>query len=227
MVSEIRIVERTHPTDYWNQTRNPIFNFNASGMNDTTGNCTLWTNVNTTWYKNESHKVTATNNSESTIIWTGSPMPENNSCVNYIIECIQSTKNTSVWDQLADTNSFISVYDKENKIIFIQSDITQGVQILKRSIFIKKMYDKGVAEFYFFAPHETFESSKEVFKNIVISFSTENVDQALPTEELKVAELEDDTEYSRTTMIALAAALLIIIAVIVRKMKLANRKKNS
>ena len=139
----------------------------------------------------------------------------------------QKLLNTSVWDQLADTNSFISVYDKENKIIFIQSDITQGVQILKRSIFIKKMYDKGVAEFYFFAPLETFESSKEVFKNIVISFSTENVDQALPTEELKVAEFDDDTDDSRTTMIALAAALLIIIVVIVRKMKLANRKKNS
>ena len=113
----------------------------------------------------------------------------------------------------------------ENKIIFIQSDLTQGTEIFKRSIFIKKMYDKGVAEFYFFAPLETFESSKEVFKNIVMSFSTENVNQALPTEELIVAEFDDDTDFSRTIMIALAAALLIIIAVVVRLKMAAKRNE--
>lgn len=137
----------------------------------------------------------------------------------------QELLQTSVWDHLADTSSIIPVYDKENKIIFIQSDLTQGVEIIKRSIFIKKMYDKGVAEFYFFAPLETFESSKEVFKNIVMSFSTENVNQALPTEELIVAEFDDDTDDSGTIMIALAAALLIIIAVIVRLKMAAKRKE--
>ncbi|MCH9025341.1 MAG: hypothetical protein IH931_08415 [candidate division Zixibacteria bacterium] len=137
----------------------------------------------------------------------------------------QKLLKTSVWDHLADTNSMVPVYDTENKIIFIQSDLTQGIEIIKRSIFIKKMYDKGVAEFYFFAPLETFESSKEVFKNIVMSFSTENVDQALPTEKLKVAEFDDDSDDSRTIMIALAAALLIIIAVIVRLKMAAKRKE--
>ena len=136
----------------------------------------------------------------------------------------QKLLKTSVWNHLADTNSIIPVYDMENKIIFIQSDLTQGTEIFKRSIFIKKMYDKGVAEFYFYAPPETFESSKEVFKNIVMSFSTENVEQALPTEKLKVAEFDDDSDDSGTIMIALAAALLIIIAVIVR-LKMAAKKE--
>ena len=136
----------------------------------------------------------------------------------------QKLLKTSVWDHLADTNSMVPVYDTENKIIFIQSDLTQGIEIIKRSIFIKKMYDKGVAEFYFFAPVETFESSKEVFKNILISFSTENVNQALPTEELKVAEFDDDTDIPSTIMITAAAALLIIIAIIVR-MKMAAKRK--
>ena len=137
----------------------------------------------------------------------------------------QKLLKKSVWEHLADTNSVNPVYDSENKIIFIQSDLTQGIEIIKRSIFIKKMYDKGVAEFYFFAPLDTFESSKEVFKNIVMSFSTENVNQALPTEELKVAEFDDDTDDSRTIMIALAAALLIIIAVIFRSKMAAKRKE--
>lgn len=136
----------------------------------------------------------------------------------------QELLKTSVWNHLADTNSINPVYDVENKIIFIQSDLTQGTEIFKRSIFIKKMYDKGVAEFYFYAPPETFESSKEVFKNIVMSFSTENVEQALPTEKLKVAEFDDDSDDSGTIMIALAAALLIIIAVIVR-LKMAAKKE--
>ena len=137
----------------------------------------------------------------------------------------QKLLKKSVWEHLADTNSVNPVYDSENKIIFIQSDFTQGIEIIKRSIFIKKMYDKGVAEFYFYAPVETFESSKEVFKNIVMSFSVENVIQALPTEKLKVAEFDDDTDDSRTIMIALAAALLIIIAVIFRSKMAAKRKE--
>ncbi|MEE8405492.1 MAG: hypothetical protein V3S17_08880 [candidate division Zixibacteria bacterium] len=136
----------------------------------------------------------------------------------------QKLLKTSVWNHLADTNSTNPVYDMENKIIFIQSDLTQGTEIFKRSIFIKKMYDKGVVEFYFYAPPETFESSKEVFKNIVMSFSTENVEQALPTEKLKVAEFDDDSDDSGTIMIALAAALLIIIAVIVH-LKMAAKKE--
>lgn len=136
----------------------------------------------------------------------------------------QKLMRTSAWDQLADTNSMVPVYDTENKIIFIQSDLTQGIEIIKRSVFIKKMYDKGVAEFYFFAPHETFESSKELIKNIVSSFSTENVEQALPTEKLKVADLDDDANISSTIMITAAAALLIIIVIIVR-MKMAAKRK--
>ena len=136
----------------------------------------------------------------------------------------QKLLKESVWNHLSDTNSAIPIYDEERKIIYIQTDLTQGTQIIKRSVFIKKMYDKGVAEFYFFSPLETFESSKEVFKNIVMSFSTENVNQALPTEELKVAEFDDDTEDSKTIMFAMAAVLIILLAIIVRKKRLAKKK---
>jgi len=128
------------------------------------------------------------------------------------------------WDHPADSSSIIPVYDPKNKIILIQSDITQNNQVIKKNVFVKKMYDKGVAEFYFFAPVEIFESSREVFKNIVMSFSTENINQALPKEEIKVAEIDDDSNEFRTIIIALAAALLIIIAVVVRSKKAAKRK---
>ena len=130
----------------------------------------------------------------------------------------------SAWEHLADSSSIAPVYDQENKIILIQSDITQDNQVIKRNVFVKKMYDKGVAEFYFFTTVESFKSSIEVFKNIVMSFSTENINQALPKEEVKVAEIDDDSNVSRTVIIAAVAALLIIITVTVRLRMAAKRK---
>ena len=136
----------------------------------------------------------------------------------------QKLLERSAWDHPSDSSSIVPVYDQENKIILIQSDITQDNQVIKRNLFVKKLYDRGVAEFYFFAPVESFESSKDVFKNIVMSFSTENINKALPKEEIKVAEIDDDSDDTRTIMITLAAALLIIIAVIMRSKMAAKRK---
>ena len=76
-----------------------------------------------------------------------------------------------------------------------------------------KFYDQGIANFYFYSPDSMYEDSKPIFANIVESFSTENL-EAPSTNEVKVAELEDEDDDSSSMLpvwISLGVVLLVVI----------------
>jgi hypothetical protein len=95
---------------------------------------------------------------------------------------------------MADLKSNAPSYDVESKVITVLNDILLGQETVKKNLVMVKFYEKGVANFYFYSTDSLFETSKHVFQNIVASFSTENLDAALPREDVKVADIETDTE---------------------------------
>ncbi len=124
------------------------------------------------------------------------------------------------WDQPTDLKSNTPVYDKSNKILTVISDVVAGDRIVKKNLMVKKFHDKGVANFYFYAPDSTFEQSKKVFQGIVNSFSTENVSQAVPKEVGKVSGDSNTNKISfRQMLIPIGAALLILIVLLIRLRK--------
>ena len=85
-----------------------------------------------------------------------------------------------------------------------------------------KFFEKGLANFYFYAPDTLFDSSSTVFNNILESFSYGNIDSLLSEESLKTADIDDissGSESSKEIPVAVMIGLLIVIIVIVAKRK--------
>ena len=99
-------------------------------------------------------------------------------------------KYNPVSDFLADPEPGIPSYDTVTQTVTILNEIPEQ-QALKMNLLVMKFYERGIATFYFYSPDSLFETSKFLFKRIVTSFSTENVEDALPKEQLKVADLEN------------------------------------
>ncbi len=119
----------------------------------------------------------------------------------------------------ADLQSNVPVYDRNRRIITVVSDVFQGQQPVKKNMIMLKFYDQGIATFYFYSTDSLFESSRRIFEDIAASFSTENIESALPREEVKVADIETDPEgklkqEDSKTLLYLSIAVFILLVLV-------------
>lgn len=96
----------------------------------------------------------------------------------------------------------------------------------KSSLFALKFYDKGIAQFYFFSPDSTFAQYLPVFKQVLASFSTENLESKLPREEVKLADpdkirdgagsgsTEDSSDRALFSYSVVGSALVVVIVIV-------------
>lgn len=119
---------------------------------------------------------------------------------------------------LADLKSDAPSYDRDNQVVTVYNEILQGQEAFKRNLIMWKFYNQGMATFYFYSTDSLFEQSKQTFTDIVASFSTDDIESALPREDLKVADLETDEEgnlkvsKSRTVLYLAIAVFVLIVA---------------
>ncbi len=86
----------------------------------------------------------------------------------------------------------IPYYDAALKTITFANDIGADSSTMRRGIVIEKMFDKGIATFYFYAPDSLFQKrTVGDIGDIIRSFSTENLEEAAKGEPIKVADLSD------------------------------------
>jgi len=125
----------------------------------------------------------------------------------------------------SDFRSNQPVYDKNKKVISVVNDILSGDKVVRKNLTVKKFYDKGVANFYFYSPDSLFERSRSVFDGIVSSFSTENIQQAIPKEEGKVGDGKSDSLDKRKMLIPGGVGFIILVILLIRLRKAAKAKK--
>ena len=146
-----------------------------------------------------------------------------------LIELVRSfgrrVRHSPTADFLANLEPNLPNYDTLTKTVTILNE-TSEQQVLKKSLLMMKFYERGVATFYFYSPDSLFETSKSLFEQIAASLSTENVEDALPKEQLKVADLEDaegvngdDNKKSKNIYLYIGAALVLLIVILIRRLK--------
>jgi len=146
-----------------------------------------------------------------------------------LIELVRSfgrkVRHSPTADYLANLEPNLPNYDTLTKTVTILNEVTEQ-QVLKKSLLMMKFYERGVATFYFYSPDSLFETSKYLFEQIVASLSTENVEDVLPKEQLKVADLEDpegvhedENKKSKKIYLYIGAALVLLIVVLIRRLK--------
>ncbi len=129
----------------------------------------------------------------------------------------EDIKYFPVADLTADLHSTAPSYDADKRLASVISDITQGDEVLKKSLMLTKFYEDGIATFYFYSPVESFEAGVELMQGVIATFSTENLERVEP---VKIADV--DTSRSRPrgaggtmSLVLLIGALVVVIVVIV------------
>lgn len=132
-------------------------------------------------------------------------------------------------DYLADLESHAPNWDAEKRQITILNNITEQYKIIKRNLWVMQFYDGGIANFYFFAADSLFVQYRPVFEQIISSFTTENLEAAIPKQNLKLANIEDspDTDSGSNALTIFGLPFTIVVAlliiVIARKRRRARR----
>jgi hypothetical protein len=122
------------------------------------------------------------------------------------------TRDTSA-RPLTGIESKAPVYNPDDSTVAVVSELTQPDGVNKTSLLIMKFYELGIANFYFYAPDSTFKQDREVFANVVRSFTTKNLEMTVPKEEVKVADVKMRNKGTFGTWLYVVIVLAAVIAV--------------
>lgn len=115
--------------------------------------------------------------------------------------------------------------------VAIEPDIRNGDHT--RTLVVLKFCPIGTANFYFYAPDTAWEASQAAFAGMLASFSTEDIQNALPKETLKVADANRLKEDSKSDGLPKSAVpisggiIAVMIAVIVSRRRRARKQQNT
>jgi hypothetical protein len=131
-----------------------------------------------------------------------------------------------VGDFLSKLESEAPNYDADQNVISVVSEVVLDGVTTKKLLLAHKLYHKGIASFYFYAPPDKFESLTDTFREILASFSVENLDQAHAREEVEIADVasnEDDSSDtngpSTGSWVAIGVAIFVVIIAAKRRKK--------
>ncbi len=142
-----------------------------------------------------------------------------------LIELVRSfgrkVKYNTVADFLTNPEPNVPSYDTLTKTVVILNDVAELSQTFRKNLLMMKFYDRGVATFYFYSPDSLFKASKPLFELIAASLSTKDIDDALPKESLKVADLDSrrGSQQSKKIYLIIGAALVLIVLVVIRRLR--------
>ncbi|HUV31093.1 MAG TPA: hypothetical protein VMY05_08415 [Acidobacteriota bacterium] len=116
---------------------------------------------------------------------------------------------------MTNMKSNAPLYDAQTHTAAIVTDILEDGEVFKKNLLMLKFYEHGIANFYFYSPDSLFEESKQLFADIVTSFSTEEIEASVPVEEVKVADLESRQGKKSRGFVPIGIAVLVVIAAVV------------
>jgi len=132
-----------------------------------------------------------------------------------------------VADFLANPETNILNYDDEKRLVTILSDIVRDGQVIKKNLMMMQFYEKGMASFYLYSPDSLYEQARGLLHDMVTSFSTENIEAAVESQIVRVADAApkqetvqpDDSEGSTKIYLIVGVALAMILFVVIRRLK--------
>jgi hypothetical protein len=133
-------------------------------------------------------------------------------------------------DLFANLRPDTPLYDARTGLLAVETDIHEGRTLTKRNLLVIRLYERGLANFYFYAPDSLWKSAVPVFAQIARSF-TPGTPQAEPAKEsVKIADIdtgEKTSSPSLTTWLIPPSVIVILIALIVAVRKRKERARRS
>lgn len=120
------------------------------------------------------------------------------------------------------------VYDRETQTVSVLNDIVDAGRVVKKNVYIMKFYDRGIANFFFYAPDSIYAEVQPVFQDIASSFSTENVREKLKEEKVRLADADRISgNDGAPTFMAMLPYIVLILAILFIVVRFISRKKKA
>ena len=105
-------------------------------------------------------------------------------------------------------------FDRGNQLVSIENEVAGDDSGPRINLLVMKFYEHGIANYYFYIPWAEFEASLPFLKEMVTSFSTENLDEALNREPVRVADLEEPGVGRYVIMFGGLFVILVVLVII-------------
>ena len=127
-------------------------------------------------------------------------------------------------DFMTRIDSRVIFFDREQGLAALESEVASDDSGPRTNLLVMKFYEHGIANFYFYAPTPEYEASLPLYRQIATSFSTEAIDDALPSEPVKVADIEADNGGSGNLLLLFGGLFVILIAILVTRIRTRSHK---
>jgi phosphotransferase system glucose/maltose/N-acetylglucosamine-specific IIC component len=111
------------------------------------------------------------------------------------------------------------LFDRANGLLAAETEVPGDKTGTRTNLLVMKFYERGIANFYFYAPSAEYPLGLPNYRQMVMSFSTENLEEALGRDSVKVADSDGKTNVTGRYFIMLIGLFVIALAILVARRK--------
>jgi hypothetical protein len=133
-----------------------------------------------------------------------------------------------VTDFVTNLKSNTPSYSRDDKVASVIADVVQPDGSAKRHLMMIKIYDQGIVSLFYYAPDSLFEAGVEKMKDVMGSFSTEDLDAAAARDKPKITSARPSEKPERQSKDKPSIPIAVYIGVgVVLMIVLIRRRKKS
>lgn len=117
------------------------------------------------------------------------------------------------------------VFDRADGRVVVETEVPGDKSGTRVNLLVMKFYDQGIANFYFYCPAIEVAANLPVFREMVMSFSTEQLQPATPAGPIKVADIESGRNKTRNYSLFFGGPILIVFLILI--IQLRKKRKRS
>jgi len=111
------------------------------------------------------------------------------------------------------------LFDRTSGLLAAETEVPGDNAGTRTNLLVVKFYEFGIVNFYFYAPSEEFSLGLPDYRQMVRSFSAENLEEALGRDSVRVADPEGKSKVTGKYLIMFAGLFIIALAILVARVK--------
>jgi hypothetical protein len=119
------------------------------------------------------------------------------------------------------------ILDRAGRRLAVETEVAGDSSGPKINLLVMKLYERGIANFYFYAPVAKYASSLPDFLQMVSSFSTEPLPTSAATEPVKIADLEKKPAQSRNYPLLFGPPIIVILIILIVRLRKKKQQTTS
>ncbi len=119
------------------------------------------------------------------------------------------------------------VFDRAGKRASVESEVPGDSSGTKINLLVMTFYEQGIANFYFYSPTFKYAANLPLYREMIMSVSTEPLPNATTAEPVKVADIEKKPEGSLNYPLIFGTPLFIILLVLIVRLRKKRQQANS